>query len=147
VENLPQFRASMMVSRPKDFHSLTGRSRAHQVHRPWCRTLPRRRARFSRQGRKDAHRFPEGPTSATILREGDNLYIYTPNQPRRGVNIGKHRALADQYLALASARRATNLKKNYQISLVGEEDLDGHKTAVIYLVPDSEEMRKANHKI
>ena len=49
------------------------------------------------------------PDPRTIIRNGDNLYIYTPKINRvEEYNIGKNRALADQYLAwdLGHVRRA-----------------------------------------
>jgi len=88
------------------------------------------------------------PDPRTILRNGDNLYIYTPKINRvEEYNIGKNRALADEYLALGFGTRAESLKKNYEITLVGEEDLDGQKMAVIDLVPHSDEVRKQITKI
>lgn len=90
----------------------------------------------------------QSPDLRTILRNGDNLYIYTPKINRvEEINIGKNRAEADQYLALGFGARSENLKKSYDITLVGEEDLDGHKAAVIELVPRSDELRKQISKI
>jgi len=88
------------------------------------------------------------PDPRTIIRSGDNLYIYTPKINRvEEYNIGKNRVLADQYLALGFGTRTESLKKNYDVSLVGEEDLDGHKMALIELVPHSDEVRKQIAKI
>lgn len=88
------------------------------------------------------------PAPKTIIRNGDNLYIYTPKINRvEEYNIGKNRALADQYLALGFGTRSENLKKNYDVTLVGEEELDGQKMAVIDLVPRSDEVRKQITKI
>src|ERR1700752_1852032 len=88
------------------------------------------------------------PDPRTIIRNGDNLYIYTPKINRvEEYNIGKNRNLADQYLALGFGRRADDLRKNFTITLVGEEDLDGHKAALIELAPHSEEMKKQVSKI
>lgn len=88
------------------------------------------------------------PDPRTILRNGDNLYIYTPKINRvEEYNIGKNRALADQYLALGFGTRTESLKKNYDITLVDEEDLDGQKMAVVDLVPHSDEVRKQITKI
>lgn len=88
------------------------------------------------------------PDPRTILRTGDNLYIYTPKINRvEEYNIGKNRVTADQYLALGFGTKAENLKKNYQVSLVGEEELDGRKTAVLELIPNSEDVRKEIPKI
>jgi outer membrane lipoprotein-sorting protein len=88
------------------------------------------------------------PDPRTIIRNGDNLYIYTPKINRvEEYNIGKNRALADQYLALGFGTRSESLKKNYEVALVGEEDLDGQKMAVIDLTPHSDEVRKQITKI
>lgn len=88
------------------------------------------------------------PDPRTILRNGDNLYIYTPKIERvEEYNIGKNRVMADQYLALGFGTKTENLKKNYQVSLVGEEELDGKKTAVLELIPTSEDVRKEISKI
>ena len=88
------------------------------------------------------------PDPRTIIRNGDNLYIYTPKINRvEEYNIGKNRALADQYLALGFGTRADSLKKSYSVSLSGEEELDGHKMAVLELVPRSDDVRKQIAKI
>ena len=88
------------------------------------------------------------PDPRTIIRNGDNLYIYTPKINRvEEFNIGKNRAMADQYLALGFGTRSENLKKNYEVALVGEEELDGQKMAVVDLTPHSEEVRKQITKI
>ena len=88
------------------------------------------------------------PDPRTIIRNGDNLYIYTPKINRvEEFNIGKNRALADQYLALGFGTRTESLKKAYDVSLAGEEDLDGRKMALVELVPHSDEVRKQITKI
>ena len=85
----------------------------------------------------------QSPDPRTILRNGDNLYIYTPKINRvEEYNIGKNRTMADQYLALGFGTRRENLTKNYQVALNGEEELDGHKVAVLDLTPNSPEVRK-----
>ena len=90
----------------------------------------------------------QSPDPRTILRNGDNLYIYTPKINRvEEYNIGKSRAMADQYLALGFGTRVENLKRNYAISLTGEEEVDGRKTAILELTPHSEEVKKQISKI
>lgn len=90
----------------------------------------------------------QSPDPRTILRNGDNLYIYTPKINRvEEYNIGKNRATADQYLALGFGTRTDTLRRSYAITLTGEEDLDGHKCAVLELVPKSDEVRKQISKI
>jgi outer membrane lipoprotein-sorting protein len=88
------------------------------------------------------------PDPRTIIRNGDNLYIYTPKINRvEEYNIGKNRVLADQYLALGFGTRVESLKKSYDVSLSGEEEMDGHKMALVELVPRSDEVRKQITKI
>lgn len=88
------------------------------------------------------------PDPRTIIRNGDNLYIYTPKINRvEEYNIGKNRAMADQYLALGFGTRKDNLLKNYNVSLTGEEELDGHKTVILEMVPHSDEVKKQISKI
>ena len=90
----------------------------------------------------------QSPDPRTILRNGDNLYIYTQKINRvEEYNIGKNRAMADQYLALGFGTRVENLKRNYVINMTGEEELDGHKTVVLELTPHSEDARKQISKI
>jgi outer membrane lipoprotein-sorting protein len=90
----------------------------------------------------------QSPDPRTIIRNGDNLYIYTPKINRvEEYNIGKNRAMADQYLALGFGMRTDNLRKNYVVALTGEEDLDGHKAAILELVPKSDDVRKQISRI
>jgi len=90
----------------------------------------------------------QSPDPRTILRNGDNLYIYTPKINRvEEYNIGKNRAMVDQYLALGFGKRTEDLQKNYAVSLTGEEELDGHKAAVLELIPKSDEQKKQISKV
>jgi outer membrane lipoprotein-sorting protein len=88
------------------------------------------------------------PDPRTIIRNGDNLYIYTPKINRvEEYNIGKNAGLVDQYVALGFGTRAQTMRKNYDVALSGEEEIDGRKTAVIELTPHSEEQRKQITKV
>jgi len=88
------------------------------------------------------------PDPRTIIRNGDNLYIYTPKINRvEEFNIGKNRAMVDQYLALGFGTRTENLKKNYAVTLTGEEEFEGHKAALLELVPRSDEQKKQIAKV
>ena len=103
--------------------------------------------------RKDGKDFKmridfQRPDLRTILRNGDNLYIYTPKIGRvEEYNLGKNRGLADQYLALGFGTRSELLRKNYGVTLTGEEELEGRKTALLELVPNSAEARRQITKI
>ena len=82
------------------------------------------------------------PDPRTILRSGDSLYIFTPKINRvEEYNIGKHRSFADQYLALGFGTKGESLKKNYVVTLIGEEEFDSRKTIVLELTPKSDQAR------
>jgi len=90
----------------------------------------------------------QSPDPRTIIRNGDNLYIYTPKINRvEEINIGKNRAMVDQYLALGFGTRTENIRKNYEVTLTGEEELEGHKAAVLELIPKSDEQKKQIAKV
>src|SRR5580704_11258538 len=72
------------------------------------------------------------PDPRTILRNSDSLFIFTPKINRvEEYNIGKHRSFADQYLALGFGTKGDTLKKNYVLTLIGEEEFDNRKTIVL----------------
>ena len=82
------------------------------------------------------------PDQRTILRNGDLLFVFTPKINRvEEYNIGKHRSFADQYLALGFGTKGETLKKNYILTLIGEEEFDNRKTVVLELTPKSDQAR------
>ena len=88
------------------------------------------------------------PDPRTILRSGDSLYIFTPKINRvEEYNIGKHRSIADQFLALGFGTKGESLKKNYVVTLIGEEEFDSRKTIVLELTPKSDQARSQISRI
>lgn len=88
------------------------------------------------------------PDRRTILRTGDSLFVYTPKINRvEEYNLGKNRSMVDQYILLGFGTRITELRKNYDVTLIGEDELDGRKVALLELTPKSEEVRKQITKI
>jgi outer membrane lipoprotein-sorting protein len=88
------------------------------------------------------------PDPKTILRTGDSLFIYTPKIKRvEEYNLGKHRAILDQYMRLGFGTKSQDLRKSYDINLTGEEEIDHRKTLLLELTPKSEEVRKQITKI
>jgi len=88
------------------------------------------------------------PDPKTILRTGDSLFIYTPKINRvEEYNLGKHRAIIDQYMRLGFGTKSQDLRKSYDIHLAGEEEIDHHKTLLLELTPKSEEIRNQITKI
>jgi outer membrane lipoprotein-sorting protein len=83
------------------------------------------------------------PDPKTILRTGDSLFIFTPKINRvEEYNLGKNRAIVDQYMRLGFGTKSQDLQKSYDIKFAGEEELDHHKTVLLELTPKSDEVRK-----
>jgi outer membrane lipoprotein-sorting protein len=88
------------------------------------------------------------PDKRTVLRNGDDLFLYTPKINRvEEINLGKNRAMVDQYILLGFGTRSAELQKSYDVAVTGEEELDGKKVVVLQLTPKSEEVRKQIVKI
>jgi outer membrane lipoprotein-sorting protein len=88
------------------------------------------------------------PDPRTILRTGDSLFVFTPKINRvEEFNLGKNRAMVDQYVLLGFGTRSESLRKHYQVTFTGEEELDHRKTVVLELTPKSDQMRSQIAKI
>jgi len=88
------------------------------------------------------------PDPRTILRTGDSLFVYTPKIKRvEEYDLGKNRAMLDQYVLLGFGSKSQNILKSYDVVLIGEEELDNRKTLVLELTPKSEEIRRQITKI
>ena len=90
----------------------------------------------------------KAPNAKTILRRGDNLYVYTPGLNRvEEYNLAQHRMLVDQYLLLGFGENGKDLQKSYLVTLLGEPMLDERKTIELELTPRSDEARNQISKI
>jgi len=88
------------------------------------------------------------PEPRTILRTGDELFLYNPKLNRvEEYDLGKNRAMVDQYIRLGFGTKSEDLKKSYDVTLSGEEELDGKKTVVLDLAPRSDSVRAQITKI
>ncbi len=88
------------------------------------------------------------PDARTILRTGDNVYVYTPGLKRvEEYNISKNRTLIDQFLTLGLGTSGKDLEKHYLVTLQGEPALDDKKTLELELTPKSEAVRNQFSKI
>src|ERR1700719_1999570 len=75
------------------------------------------------------------PDARTILRDGDNFYIYNPKIHRvEEYNLGNKKSVVDQFLLLGFGTSGKSLKESYSISLQGEETLDSHKVVRLALL-------------
>jgi outer membrane lipoprotein-sorting protein len=90
----------------------------------------------------------KAPDPRTILRTGDNIYVYNPGLKRvEEYNLGKNRALLDQFLLLGFGTQGKELQKNYLVTFAGEFPLDDKKTVKLELTPKSDEVRNQFSKI
>ena len=82
------------------------------------------------------------PDARTILRTGDNLYIYTPGLKRvEEYNLGRNRTLVDRFLLLGFGTGGKELEKDYLIAVLREEKLDDKRTVELELTPKSQDVR------
>ena len=88
------------------------------------------------------------PDRRTILRTGDSLFVFTPKINRvEEYDLGKNREMVDQYVLLGFGTKSDNVRKSYEVRVIGETELDNKKTVQIELTPKSEQMRKQIAKI
>lgn len=88
------------------------------------------------------------PEPRTILRTGDLLFLYNPKLNRvEEFDLGKNRAMVDQYVRLGFGTRSEDLRKSYLVTMLGEEDLDHRKTVHLELTPKSDAVRAQIVKI
>ena len=88
------------------------------------------------------------PDARTILRDGDNFYIYNPKIHRvEEYNLGKKKSVVDQFLLLGFGTSGSSLKESYALTLQGEETLDNRKVLRLELLPNTDEVRKQLSKI
>ena len=88
------------------------------------------------------------PDPQTILRDGDNFYIYNPKIHRvEEYNLGNKKSVVDQFLLLGFGTSGSSLKESYTITLHGEETLDNHKVILLELLPKTDEVKRQLSKI
>ena len=88
------------------------------------------------------------PDQRTILRSGNDIYIYTPGLKRvEEYNLGKNRDLADEFLLLGFGTSGTQLENGFQIRVLGEDTVAGQKAAELELTPKSSSVLNQISKI
>jgi outer membrane lipoprotein-sorting protein len=138
----------MMDAAARDFRTLTANVE-HIKYTDVVKDTSRESGQMWLRKKDDRMRIEfSKPDPRTILRSGDNLSIYNPKINRvEEYNLGKNRALVDQYLELGFGTRTENLKKSYEIAFDGEQELEGRKTLLLELTPKSEEMHAQINKV
>jgi len=130
-----------------DFHSLTADIEHIKYTDVVKDTSTENGQIFVRRDQKMRIEFNK-PDPRVILRTGDSLFVYTPKINRvEEYNLGKNRALVDQYVLLGFGTKSQNMQKSYDIVLTGEEEIDQHKAFLLALAPKSEDVRKQITKI
>lgn len=93
---------------------------------------------MKRAGPRDVRLLVEfkEPNPRTIAFEKATAEIYYPKMRSVEVyNLGKSRSLVDQFLLLGFGSTGAELKRNYAIRLLGEQQISGESTTRIELVP------------
>jgi outer membrane lipoprotein-sorting protein len=137
----------MMDKAAQDFHTLTA-DIEHEKYTAVVKDMSTETGHiYVRRDEKMRIEFTK-PDPRTILRTGDSLFVFNPKINRvEEYNLGKNRALVDQYVLLGFGTKGENIKKGYLVSVVGEEDLDNKKTVILELTPKSDEIRNQISKI
>jgi outer membrane lipoprotein-sorting protein len=131
----------MMDKSAKDFHSLTADIENQKYTAVVKDTSTETGQIFVRHDQKMRIEFTK-PEPRTILRTGDSLFLYNPKLNRvEEYDLGKNRAMVDQYIRLGFGTKSEDLKKSYLVTVTGEEELDRKKTVVVELTPKSDQIR------
>lgn len=132
---------AMMDKSAKDFHSLTAdienvkytavvEDKSTETGQIWVRHDQKMRIDITK------------PEARTILRTGDSLFLYNPKLNRvEEYDLGKNRAMVDQYIRLGFGTKSEDLKKSYLVTVTGEEELDHKKTVLLELTPKADQVR------
>ena len=88
------------------------------------------------------------PDPKSVAVHGDRIEIYYPKmQTVEEYDVGKNRALVDQFLLVGFGTSGKELSAAYEIKLLGEETIAGGNTAHLELVPKSKEVLKQFRKL
>jgi len=138
---------AMMDHAAKEFHSLTAdieNVKYTEVVKDTSTETGKLYVRHDQKMRIDIAK----PEPRIILRTGDSLFIYNPKLNRvEEYDLGKNRAMVDQYVRLGFGTRSEDLRKSYTVALLNEEDLDHKRTAILELTPKSDSVRAQIAKI
>ncbi len=88
------------------------------------------------------------PEPKEVLFSGNRARIYFPKISQiQEFDLGKHRAMVEQYLLLGFGTRGDDLKDNYLITILGETKLDGRAALQLELTPKDPRLRNQIHKL
>ncbi len=88
------------------------------------------------------------PEPKEVLFSGNRAQIYFPKMSQiQEFDLGKHRAMVEQYLLLGFGTKGDDLKDSYLIAIMGESKLDGRAVLQLELTPKDQRLRNQIHKI
>jgi len=132
---------AMMDKSAKDFRTLTADIENVKYTAVVKDTSTETGQIFVRRDQKMRIEFTK-PEARTILRSGDSLFLYNPKLNRvEEYDLGKNRAMVDQYIRLGFGTKSDDLKKSYEVTVTGEEELDHRKAVVVELTPKADQIR------
>jgi outer membrane lipoprotein-sorting protein len=132
---------AMMDKSAKDFRTLTADIENVKYTAVVKDTSTETGQIFVRRDQKMRIEFTK-PEARTILRTGDSLFLYNPKLNRvEEYDLGKNRAMVDQYIRLGFGTKSDDLKKSYEVTVTGEEELDHRKAVVVELTPKADQIR------
>jgi len=78
------------------------------------------------------------PIEQQLLIDKGKVQIYTPNLKQvQEAPLGEHQGQVEMFMSLGFGQTSEDLKKNFTVSLAGEDTVDGKKTTVLDLKPKS----------
>jgi len=100
---------------------------------------------YLRQGNQPRVRLElTKPAVQQLLIDKGKLQIYTPNLKQvQEASLGQHQDKVEMFMALGFGQSSQDLKKNFTVSLAGDEVVDGKKTTVLELQPKNSAMFKS----
>ncbi|MBI2680931.1 MAG: outer-membrane lipoprotein carrier protein LolA, partial [Candidatus Solibacter usitatus] len=88
------------------------------------------------------------PDPKSIAVQGERVEIYYPKmQTVEEYDVGKNRALLDQFLLIGFGTSGKELSAAYQMKYLGEENVGGMNTAHLELIPKSKEVLQQLSKL
>jgi outer membrane lipoprotein-sorting protein len=97
---------------------------------------------YMRRGKEPRLRLElSKPAVQQLVIENGKLQLYQPSLKQvQETMIGEHKDKVEMIMALGFGQSSADLKKNFTVSLAGEETLDGKKTTVLELKPKDSRM-------
>lgn len=83
------------------------------------------------------------PDAKSVALDGKKVEVYYPKiKTVQEFDVGKNRGLVDQFLLLGFGTNGKELASSYDMKFLGEETVEGQKTARLELVPKSPQVQQ-----